>query len=406
MEATQDGGSASLNAFGVDILNDPRRVKEELQKARFEIAESEVEKTYHHQYLVRTHKPTANESRKNRQQTSRQFNCYGAVKLQSSRTRTFEKTQGPFTTLAFDPCSTGWRRVKITPMKYNHLMKLRVLCVLWGAAIFGIAILVGIGVLDLIQAGFDVDSQNDDFDVDSHNGTAGSNSLRGVLPVSRMAEAVSHAFFPAVMTRDSAISQMTCLGTQAQTETLLYVYAILLLTIWVPACIVASIVWPLWMMSLQLGATLASDDVGDLMRYLQPGRVKRRFATTDTVYNTRNWKQDVEQPGAMIVDTMGQLSEWGPAMGQAIICCTMFALCMLPHAVARHSVTWGVVCVLVTTLPVMILWAPAAVSSTCDDLLDQLNDISFLGSQLLALLLIEGVRFTVEFTVANNVTKR
>ena len=76
------------------------------------------------------------------------------------------------------------------------------------------------------------------------------------------------------------------------------------------------------------------------------------------------------------------MSEWGTTMGEAIIFCTLFSLCLLPHAVAMDSIFLGGVCVLTTTLPLCVLWAPAAVSSVCDDLLDQLNDISFLGNHL------------------------
>ena len=34
----------------------------------------------------------------------------------------------------------------------------------------------------------------------------------------------------------------------------------------------------------------------------------------------------------------------------------------------------------VAALPVLCAWAPATVSTACDDLLDQLNDLSFLGA--------------------------
>ena len=40
----------------------------------------------------------------------------------------------------------------------------------------------------------------------------------------------------------------------------------------------------------------------------------------------------------------------------------------------------GVILVVVAALPVLCAWAPATVSTACDDLLDQLNDLSFLGA--------------------------
>eukprot|EP01048_Picozoa_sp_COSAG05_P020783 COSAG05_NODE_3633_length_1945_cov_0.862947_3_plen_67_part_00 len=36
-------------------------------------------------------------------------------------------------------------------------------------------------------------------------------------------------------------------------------------------------------------------------------------------------------------------------------------------------------CILVQTIPLQIAYAPAEVSTACDDLLEQLNEISFLG---------------------------
>jgi len=214
-----------------------------------------------------------------------------------------------------------------------------------------------------------------------------------------------------------------------------YAYAISLLVIWVPACIIAAFIWPSWMMSLQLGATLASDDVIDLMRCLEPGLVKRRYATTvrtlplpnycyhylkgapcgvapvlqDSNFNSCNWKKNVEQPAAMLVHTMVVLSTWGQAMGEAIVCCTLFSLCLLPHAVARNSETLALVCVLTTTLPLGILWAPASVSSVCDDLHDQINDISFLGEQpkqRLNEIANKNMQFTVEHSLLKESSQR
>ena len=40
----------------------------------------------------------------------------------------------------------------------------------------------------------------------------------------------------------------------------------------------------------------------------------------------------------------------------------------------------GVILVVVAAVPVLCAWAPATVSTACDDLLDQLNDLSFLGA--------------------------
>jgi hypothetical protein len=79
------------------------------------------------------------------------------------------------------------------------------------------------------------------------------------------------------------------------------------------------------------------------------------------------------------VVTMDQLSEWGMGMGIALVLCCGFSLGLIPSAVAYKSVLMVSVCILYAFLPIFILLAPAQVSSVCDDMLDQLNDISYLG---------------------------
>ena len=77
---------------------------------------------------------------------------------------------------------------------------------------------------------------------------------------------------------------------------------------------------------------------------------------------------------------MDQLSEWGPGMGVALVLCCGFSLGLIPSAVAYNSTLMVTVCIIYAFLPICILLAPAQVSSVCDDMLDQLNDISYLGS--------------------------
>ena len=97
-------------------------------------------------------------------------------------------------------------------------------------------------------------------------------------------------------------------------DTVNHVYGCLLITFWLPSCIVASIVWPMWMISLQLGTVLANDDVEDLMKKLEPGNVRESYSTpTDPRANERNWQREVALPGAMLVSMMAELSNWGLA---------------------------------------------------------------------------------------------
>eukprot|EP01048_Picozoa_sp_COSAG05_P020784 COSAG05_NODE_3633_length_1945_cov_0.862947_4_plen_115_part_00 len=46
------------------------------------------------------------------------------------------------------------------------------------------------------------------------------------------------------------------------------------------------------------------------------------------------WQSKVEVPGAMLVSTISELSEWGQSMGFALVSCTVFSLGLFPFAVA------------------------------------------------------------------------
>ena len=68
-------------------------------------------------------------------------------------------------------------------------------------------------------------------------------------------------------------------------------------------------------------------------------------------------------------------------MGQGLLGCLFFSLGLIPTAVHSASNFLKAVSVLIGLVPLIILYQPATVSSFCDDLLDQLNDVSFLGDQ-------------------------
>ena len=129
------------------------KVRDELEKARYETVENEIEDLYHQQYLVRmqtaqnTTEKMADSTNPHKSADSieqkHQHNWYGAVEL-GVKPATSEIT-GPFQVLAFIPTSAGLQRVKITPQNYNNLMRFRVLCGLLGVFIFAFAIVVTIG---------------------------------------------------------------------------------------------------------------------------------------------------------------------------------------------------------------------------------------------------------------------
>ena len=157
-----------------------------------------------------------------------------------------------------------------------------------------------------------------------------------------------------------------CIGSD-----LLTTYAYALLFIWLPSCVIASVVWPLWMLSLQLATVLAADDVDDLMKMLDPLTSTVDFSGPAGSEGARRWQTRVELPAAMLVTTLEELSTWGPSMGTAIVAMTVTALCLIPTAVATNSHSMLLALGLLQGLPAFIALAPATVSSTCDDMLDQ-----------------------------------
>ena len=58
-------------------------------------------------------------------------------------------------------------------------------------------------------------------------------------------------------------------------------------------------------------------------------------------------------------------------MGATLLGFWAFALCAVPHAVATNNLVLKLLLAGIAVLPLMILAAPAKVSSSCDDLLDQ-----------------------------------
>ena len=194
----------------------------------------------------------------------------------------------------------------------------------------------------------------------------------------------------------------------------------LLLLVPFPAALVASFIVPAWLLSLRLGVILAADCMEDILRKLAPigsgdeshdDRLLRQEFTDEGA-----WARHVQHPVAMLVETMRHLSDWGTAMGAAVLCYLLFALTMLPTAMASSS-WWGVVnwsiLLAFLAIPFYLAWGPATVSSACDDLLDQLNDLSFVGTDehrervarlrtsLMNLHRNQGLGFTVRGTVVN-----
>jgi hypothetical protein len=179
-------------------------------------------------------------------------NCCGRYPI-VREPRDEEDQNGPFTTLAFDTSPSGRERVKITRQRYNSLWNLRIFCTVLGALFLVVAVLITHGTVELLMI---------DFDLENHN-------------VSTVAFVSEEIFF---------------LEKGCASDYINRVYAILLLAVWTPSFVVASLVLPLWLMSLQLGSVLASDDVEDLIWTLDPKRIDKHFATGNKAKDERNWR--------------------------------------------------------------------------------------------------------------------
>ena len=157
-------------------------------------------------------------------------------------------------------------------------------------------------------------------------------------------------------------------------HTTYHIYTTLVVLIVVPAGFIASILWPLWLLSLQLGAVFAADGIGDLMEELKPVNVPRWVkeseaarARGDSSEENMLWQSEVSLPAAMLVETMFELSGWGNSMGAAIVGCWGFSLGMLPTALYSDWHAVGIASlVAVALLPLWVARQPAFVSTSCD----------------------------------------
>jgi hypothetical protein len=95
------------------------------------------------------------------------------------------------------------------------------------------------------------------------------------------------------------------------------------------------------------------------------------------------WQTEVSLPAAMLVSTMWQLSTWGQSLGAAVLCCTAFAIGLLPTA-NYHNWHDGLTSVIgvISILPALAAIQPAYVTASCRLMLEQLNDISCVATSL------------------------
>lgn len=169
------------------------------------------------------------------------------------------------------------------------------------------------------------------------------------------------------------------------------IYIWLLVTVWGTAALLTSFAMPAWLLSLQLASTLAADSVYDVMQSV--GRLVhcdsressgslQQHPLDPQILTQSGWDQKVQIPVAMLIQTMRHLSQWGRPMACTVGACWTFVLCSVPTVVATKNGVLLCAMVVLFLVPFLVVWAPARVSSSCDDMLNQLNELSLLGDEV------------------------
>ena len=167
------------------------------------------------------------QSAKTRNETSRR----SAVHRQLVNCEIPKEAKGPFVQLAWNGPINNLSRVFLSRESYSSLQHQKWFNIGLSIILQLVALRLGYGLLHVILA-------------------------EGPVHSSEMS-AVVELFFPR--------SRLLCHQQLSTQHSFQNIYALLLLLIYVPALLLASLVVPLWLLSLQLGAALAADDVCDLM---------------------------------------------------------------------------------------------------------------------------------------------
>lgn len=251
---------ASLVVLGVEHM-ETHVLQEEIERLKFETIEDEVEQAFTRTWVLR-----------------RDFTKEAVKKSLKQHLSWRSSDIGPFSQLAFDLEPGQLMRVKVTKNNYNSILMFCAVYIVIGLFMLCLSCMGMLGVIELWWHDFDI----------KHSDALANETLTAFT--------VDELFFP----------NRRCVGAAADR-----VLGWLMLILWFPGCVVASVVWPLWMMSLQVSTALANDDVEDLMRKLRPKNVRQRFSTTNSLTSERNWQREVALPGALLVSTMSELSHWG-----------------------------------------------------------------------------------------------
>ena len=156
------------------------------------------------------------------------------------------------------------------------------------------------------------------------------------------------------------------------------------------ATLLAAVVWGLWLLSLLLAVALATDAIedtcNDAKAWMPPQGILSDGLRGGMSLNLKgNWYELVQRPCLELVNTtLPALSAWGSTMGITFICGWAFALLSVPLAITefeeRDNDYFRRLLLLLmvgvsAALPLLQLYAPARVSSSVIELLNQVNEL-------------------------------
>lgn len=156
----------------------------------------------------------------------------------------------------------------------------------------------------------------------------------------------------------------------------------LLIVLVVPASLIGAAIFAAWFLTLLLGVRLATDAINDLRNNAELW--KPSTSILRHMHNKDSWHNTVQRPALELVhSTLPSLCAWAPAIGTIFVCFWVFALAGIPLATAKmrsedeqYVGAWLLVFIIfVSAVPVMLLYAPASVSTATDRLLNELNEL-------------------------------
>ena len=263
---------------------------------------------------------------------------------------------GPFVTLAFEGGRNSLERVRIGKKHHKALRRW-----LWSMAAFALCMLYATLI---IGTGFmDIDNQ--------FHKSAGLVLKEEDADPHTLTLQMAHLIYP----------PPGCV-VSPKFET---AYSILLLAIVVPAGCINSVVLPAWILTLQLATVLAADNIADMMERLDPTHffVDLQICKLDNTGSVDGrraaWYERVQVPGALLVTTMHKLCDWNTSMSVLIFGSILQFIGIYPYATVMGFHQLITCCYGIFATLVLLAYAPVALSSACDHLMEQLNEVSFLG---------------------------